>query len=320
MKAPFLLVASLLLSILVQISISKVVMIDGQKYLDRMNYQILNQHVAEHRIKEGKYVYLLIIANNTESAQYLNLFDTVSTDLMDHKPRVEFLILNVENFPETKKLFNIQDLDIPEMRFYSRGHEIPYTEHFWNRHRMQLYIQERVRNQVQTIETPEQMRQALENENSLVYFHDGSLLPYQDTVMYSLESMACLYHKLTVSRVVDHTLFQMAKDHHSLRQEIELKNKSHFLVYHSPHRGIISKGFPEGKFDFKKMREFYSRHQFAHVLDYGIEVHDFLMVEQSAAVFLVLKEDGPRKLNHVEKSMFVGVRITPRFEQNVELF
>lgn len=287
-----------------QTKLSKVVTIDGKQYLEKMNYQILNNHVLEHRILEGKYIFLLITSNTIESSQYLGLFDTISMELQDQTPSVEFLIINVRQFPESKKFLKIQDLDVPQFRFYCRGNEIPYTEHFWNRYRIQTYIKKRIKNQVITIETPEEMEEALEKENSLVYFHDGSLLPYQNKVMNSLEAMASLYQHLPVYRVINHKLFQLAKDYKELSKHLDIKNKPHFLVFHSPHRGFISQGFPEGFFDFKSMREFYSKNQFAHVLDYSIQVHDFLLIEQSPAIFLVLKEDGVKKLNHLEKGNF----------------
>jgi hypothetical protein len=277
---------------------SGTVVIDGKTYLDRMNYQILNDKVLETKIKESKFSYTLLVDSGDDSRRFKNLFDVTSMMVMDELPEIDFYIISVKKNPKSMEFFNIPKSDIPAYRFYSFHNEIPYTEHFWNKYRMADYFRQRVLNKVKVLESREEVQSAILQDDSFIYFHNDSSSDYNNTNLQNLDSMACLYHKLNVFLVKDEGLFEFAKTLYPLKDNPNLKNKAHMIVYHSPHTGINMVGFNTDNFEFQEMRNFYKEHRFALILDYNLDVHDFLFVENMSAIFLVVKEIPYRSRHH----------------------
>ena len=279
-----------MLCCLVQVILSGTVMIDGRKYLDRHNYIMLTDAIIPTKLKESKYCYLLIIDNSHDSLRYLNLFNEVSINVMDELRQIDFYIINVSTYPEALKHLKELKIDVPMLRFYSYGNIVPYTDYFWNKFRMAKYLRQRVKNKVKFIESAEEINFFIAQEETFLYLHDNSILDDENRNLRNLHSMACLYKDLQVGVVRDKKLFEYTKKLAHFTNDLNIKNKSHFMVYHSSHRGIKTKAIGEQQYSFKKMRHFYSKNRFSHVLDYNKDLHDFLFIENCSAIFLVVKE------------------------------
>lgn len=271
-------------------TLSKVVIKDGKKYLDRMNWEILNDGVLEHRMKESRLSYILFMDPSDDSRRFKNLFDVMSMDIMDEVPEVSFFIVNVHANPKCLEMLGIPSSDVPTFRFYSYMNELPYTDHFWNRFRMADYVRERAKNTVKALESKDEVGRVLHYADSFIYFHDDSVPDHENELLHNLEAMASLYHKLNVYLVKDEALFHHVKTLAPLNTMSSLKNKSHLLIYHSSHTGINVHGFNNTDMTFLQLREFYRKHRFGLILDYSRDVHDFLFVENIPAMFLVVKE------------------------------
>jgi hypothetical protein len=225
-----------------------------------------------------------------DSRRFKNLFDQTSMMIMDELPDIEFFIINVKANPKSLEYFNVSKEDIPCYRFYSYTNEIPYTEHFWNKFRLANYFRERVLNKVKVIDSRQELEISMFLEESLIYLHNDSSMDHDNLNLTHLQSMACLYHKLKVFVVKDEGLFEFAKTIHPLKNNLDLRNKSHMIVYHSPHTGINMLGFNDNDFGYMDLRKFYREHRFAPILDYNRDVHDYLFIENVSAIFLVVKE------------------------------
>ena len=263
-----------------------------------MNYQILNDNVVEHRINEAKFSYTLLIDSSDDSRRFKNLFDVTSMLIMDELPEIEFFIISIVKNPKTLDFFKVPRMDVPAYRFYSYHNEIPYTEHFWNKYRMADYFRQRLENRVKILDSRAEVESAIFLDEAFIYFHNDTVNDYNNVNLRNLESMACLYHKLHVFLVKDEGLFEFAKTLSPLKEDPNLTNKAHIIVYHSAHTGINMLGFNDNNFGFGKMRDYYREHRFALILDYNMAVHDFLFVENVSAIFLVVKEIHYRHRKH----------------------
>lgn len=267
-----------------------VVVKDGKTYLDRMNYEILNDNVLEWKMSESKYSYVLLMNRSDDSRRFKNLFDEVSIKVMDELRQVKFYIINATANPKSLEFFGVLEMDLPVYRFYSYTDEIPYTDYFWNRYRMADYFRQRVLNQVVTLDSREDVERVLHFNDSFIYFHNDSVDDHNNKNLLSLQSMACLYHDMGVYLVKNEGLFEYAKTLAPLDSDPNLKNKAHMIVYHSSHTGINAIAFDQNDFGFANMRKYYREHRFALLLDYNMDVHRFLFIENISAIFLVVEE------------------------------
>lgn len=263
---------------------------DGQKYLDRHNYTILNDKVISYKLNEAKHSYVLIIDNTSDSMRYLHLFDEVTIKVMDELPEMKFYVINIATFPKALDYLQVDPKDIPLYEFYSYGNKIPYTDFFWNRFRMADYLRIRYSGSTRQLKSIKEVQDFILKEETMLYLHDGSILSFENKNLKDIESIASLYTKLEVAWVNDKKLFKEACKLSDLGDNLDFSNKQHILVYHSSHRGIKTKIYSDEKFDFTKMRKFYNNNRFNYVIDYDESVSSMLYTETLPAIFLVVTE------------------------------